>query len=95
MSLQLHLVKRSRVLEAPLREGIDPRRFSSAKRASADGLVIETALFFDPAGYKSFMNFYRNDEQKVVNLALTYMNGIQVLQELLNWDMRLTIRHQN
>ncbi|XP_071455114.1 A disintegrin and metalloproteinase with thrombospondin motifs adt-2-like [Hetaerina americana] len=42
-------------------------------------LTMETAVFFDEAGYKMFSPFMGNDDKQIIDMLLAYMNGIQAL----------------
>lgn len=54
--------------------GFDKR--SNIKRTTAK-LTIEVALFFDEAGYKIFAPYFNNDERRITNMLLAYMNGVK------------------
>ncbi|XP_039277211.1 A disintegrin and metalloproteinase with thrombospondin motifs adt-2 isoform X1 [Nilaparvata lugens] len=42
-------------------------------------LTLETALFFDEAGYKLFSPYFENNDDKLKNMLLAYLNGVQAL----------------
>lgn len=41
--------------------------------------TVELGLFFDEAFYKTFTSFFENDEVKMTNFILSYINGVQSL----------------
>ncbi|XP_039276026.1 uncharacterized protein LOC120349628 [Nilaparvata lugens] len=41
-------------------------------------LTLETALFFDEAGYKLFSPYFENNDDKLKNMLLAYLNGLLV-----------------
>ncbi|XP_063981651.1 A disintegrin and metalloproteinase with thrombospondin motifs adt-2 [Diachasmimorpha longicaudata] len=80
-----HLVKRSYIsppeyfqtsrnyVELPL-DAI-PR----SRRGASPELTIELAVFFDEPAYKLFSPFFNNDERKMRDMLLAYVNAIQAL----------------
>lgn len=49
------------------------------RRTSTGRLTLEVALFFDQAGYDIFAPMYRYDSEKIRDLLLAYLNGVQAL----------------
>ena len=47
-----------------------------SKRGTSD-LTVETALFMDPKATQIFMSYYRNNQNKLQNMILAFMNQIQ------------------
>lgn len=43
------------------------------------GLTLELALFFDEAAYKIFAPYMDNNEKKIQDMLLAYVNGVQAL----------------
>ena len=67
-------------------QGLSPKfpRFMKRKRsvaqkrsAGGNGLVVEIFVVLDPEAVKAYMDFFDDDEQKVIELALIVINGIQ------------------
>lgn len=52
---------------------------SEGKANAADRLTLEVALFFDEAGYQTFAPLFRYDLEKISDLLLAYLNGVQAL----------------
>ena len=55
------------------------RKRSVVQKRSADdnGLVVEIFVVLDPEAVNAYMDFFDDDEQKVIELALIVINGIQ------------------
>ncbi|XP_018574479.1 A disintegrin and metalloproteinase with thrombospondin motifs adt-2-like [Anoplophora glabripennis] len=51
----------------------------AASYRPAGGLTLELALFFDEAAYKIFAPHFNNDDKKLQDMLLAYMNGVQAL----------------
>ena len=48
------------------------------KRSAGDnGLIVEIFVVLDPEAVNAYMDFFDDDEQKVIELALIVINGIQ------------------
>ena len=48
------------------------------KRSAGDnGLIVEIFVVLDPEAVNAYMDFFDEDEQKVIELALIVINGIQ------------------
>ena len=67
-------------------QGLSPKfpRFMKRKRsvaqkrsAGGNGLVVEIFVVLDPEAVNAYMDFFDDDEQKVIELALIVINGIQ------------------
>lgn len=54
-------------------------RSEEGPRALNDRLTVEVALFFDEAGYERFAPLFRYDSEKISDLLLAYLNGVQAL----------------
>ncbi|XP_014474312.1 PREDICTED: A disintegrin and metalloproteinase with thrombospondin motifs 14 [Dinoponera quadriceps] len=67
-----HLVKRS------LKHRIEEQRFARAA-TEGGGLTLELAVFFDEAAYRLFSPFLDEDDRKIRDMLLAYVNGIQAL----------------
>ncbi|XP_029680560.1 A disintegrin and metalloproteinase with thrombospondin motifs adt-2 isoform X2 [Formica exsecta] len=67
-----HVVKRSSIrtrnLETPKRT-----------RATRERLTLELAVFFDETAYRLFSPFLDGDDEKIRDMLLAYVNGIQAL----------------
>lgn len=83
----LHMIKRSVNLpntqhdfrKSPLLpKNLTRMEYRSSQRSS-ERLTLEVALFFDEAGYHKFAPFYRYDSDKISDLLLAYLNGVQAL----------------
>uniref|UniRef100_A0A1B0EVJ6 Putativedisintegrin and metalloproteinase with thrombospondin motifs 16 n=1 Tax=Lutzomyia longipalpis TaxID=7200 RepID=A0A1B0EVJ6_LUTLO len=86
-----HLIRRSAHLPAPLNEDysmrndlelLDDDKTSSwtSKLGFRDmKSTIELGVFFDEAAYRIFGPFFRHDMQKLRNMILAYLNGVQAL----------------
>lgn len=85
-----HLIKRSPVFEGNfendfLESKFFDRRFPQVKPMMKQrGVVyhqptVELGLFFDEAFYKFFAPFFENDDEKLQNFILSYINGVQSL----------------
>lgn len=54
--------------------------FTRAERGRVGkSLTLELAVFFDEAGYKLFSPYMDNDERKMRDMLLAYVNGVQAL----------------
>ncbi|EFA07053.2 A disintegrin and metalloproteinase with thrombospondin motifs adt-1 [Tribolium castaneum] len=51
----------------------------AASHRPAGALTVEVAMFFDEAAYKIFAPFLGNNNQKLQDMLLAYMNGVQAL----------------
>ncbi|KAI4481421.1 hypothetical protein M0804_009541 [Polistes exclamans] len=49
------------------------------RRETYEDLTLELAIFFDEAGYNIFSPFFDKDDEKIRDLLLAYVNGIQAL----------------
>ena len=49
------------------------------KRAGKTNLVIETAVFMDKSAFDIYVRFYDGDKQKIRNLILAFVNGMQAI----------------
>jgi Metallo-peptidase family M12/Reprolysin family propeptide len=81
-----HLIKRSSFNFGEFKEDFRISRFRERKLQKAakqllqtDRPLVEIALFFDEAFYNFFAPFYMHDNEKLRNLVLAYMNGVQAL----------------
>ncbi|KMQ86864.1 a disintegrin and metalloproteinase with thrombospondin motifs 2-like protein [Lasius niger] len=68
-----HVVKRSPIRTPSLEI---PKR---ARATSKDRLTLELAVFFDEAAYRLFSPFLDGDDEKIRDMLLAYVNGIQAL----------------
>ncbi|XP_015365933.1 PREDICTED: A disintegrin and metalloproteinase with thrombospondin motifs 3-like [Diuraphis noxia] len=41
--------------------------------------ILETALYFDEAAYKTFSEYFKHDDEHLVDMILAYVNAVQVL----------------
>lgn len=41
--------------------------------------VLETALYFDEAAYKTFSEYFKHDDEHLADMILAYVNAVQVL----------------
>ena len=58
------------------------KKRSVAQKRSAggnSGLVVEIFVVLDPEAVEAYLDFFDGDEQKVIELALVVINGIQAL----------------
>ena len=57
------------------------RKRSTVQKRSADGngLIVEIFVVLDPEAVNAYMDFFDDDEQKVIELVLVIINGIQGL----------------
>ncbi|KAL0132957.1 hypothetical protein PUN28_000590 [Cardiocondyla obscurior] len=71
-----HVVKRS-----PPRLSVDPdfEMHRHRIRDTQENLVLELAVFFDEAAYRLFSPFLDEDDEKIRDMLLAYVNGIQAL----------------
>lgn len=44
-------------------------------------MVLETALFLDEAAYRLFAPFVSNDEAKLRDMILAYLNGVSITRD--------------
>lgn len=51
----------------------------AASYRPAGGLTVELALFFDEAAYKIFSPHFNNDDKKLQDMILAYMNGVSYI----------------
>lgn len=59
---------------------IGDRSFAGTERArDPNDLTIELAVFFDEAAYNIFSPFLDRDEEKIRDMLLAYVNGVQAL----------------
>ncbi|XP_049961994.1 A disintegrin and metalloproteinase with thrombospondin motifs adt-2-like [Schistocerca serialis cubense] len=49
------------------------------RRGKASGYTVEAALFFDEAAYKLFAPFFHNSDERLRDMLLAYVNGVQAL----------------
>lgn len=49
---------------------------ASHRPVPSDKLTAEVALFFDEAGYKAFAPYMDNDDVKLRDMLLAYVNGV-------------------
>lgn len=68
-----HLVKRSP------RYPIKSQHHRFVRGAAEDKLTLELAVFFDEAAYRLFSPFLADDDEKIRDMLLAYVNGIQAL----------------
>ncbi|XP_037913532.1 A disintegrin and metalloproteinase with thrombospondin motifs adt-2-like isoform X2 [Hermetia illucens] len=87
----VHFVRRVHPPDVPF--GNDSRLLQSAKLLQEDiskrmsrgyippfgRVIIEVGVFFDEAAYKIFSPFFDNDDQKLVEMILAYMNAVQAI----------------
>ncbi|XP_015597845.1 A disintegrin and metalloproteinase with thrombospondin motifs adt-1 [Cephus cinctus] len=59
---------------------IDSELFSRPARGRREnGLTLELAVFLDEAGYNLFSPFFDRNEEKLCDMLLAYINGVQAL----------------
>ncbi|KAJ8957643.1 hypothetical protein NQ318_017534, partial [Aromia moschata] len=51
----------------------------ASTRPTGGGMTLELALFFDEAAYRIFAPHLGNDEKRLQDMLLAYMNGVQAL----------------
>lgn len=76
-----HVVKRSPrypIKPNVLRPDLGQRR-RFVRAAAEDKLTLELAVFFDEAAYRLFSPFLDDDDEKIRDMLLAYVNGIQAL----------------
>ncbi|XP_029172858.1 A disintegrin and metalloproteinase with thrombospondin motifs adt-2-like [Nylanderia fulva] len=71
-----HVVKRSLSLRVPSLQETHPKR---ARLAKDERLTLELAVFFDEAAYRLFSPFLDEDDEKIRDMLLAYVNGVQAL----------------
>lgn len=49
------------------------------KRQAQSYPMVELAVFFDEAAYKIFAPYFNHNEEKLRNMVLSYINGVQAL----------------
>lgn len=75
-----HLVKRSSGCPIkPRLQSIMEQRRRFVRGAAKDKLTLELAVFFDEAAYRLFSPFLNEDDEKIRDMLLAYVNGIQAL----------------
>lgn len=50
----------------------------AASYRPAGGMTLELALFFDEAAYKIFSPHFNNDDKKLQDMLLAYINGVSL-----------------
>ncbi|XP_029161135.1 A disintegrin and metalloproteinase with thrombospondin motifs adt-2-like [Nylanderia fulva] len=71
-----HVVKRSLSLRVPSLQETHSKR---ARLAKDERLTLELAVFFDEAAYRLFSPFLDEDDEKIRDMLLAYVNGVQAL----------------
>ncbi|XP_063905245.1 A disintegrin and metalloproteinase with thrombospondin motifs adt-2-like [Zophobas morio] len=81
-----HIIKRANMISHnddvypfPIAGEIMPYIREAASHRPASALTVEVAMFFDEAAYKIFSPFLGNDDRKLQDMLLAYMNGVQAL----------------
>ncbi|XP_011647364.1 A disintegrin and metalloproteinase with thrombospondin motifs adt-2 [Pogonomyrmex barbatus] len=71
---EFHVIKRSP-------RHVDPSLETKRRRirSTKDKLTLELAVFFDQAAYHLFSSFLDEDDEKIRDMLLAYVNGIQAL----------------
>lgn len=41
--------------------------------------VLETALYFDEAAYKTFSEYFKHDDEHLADMILAYVNAVSIL----------------
>ena len=57
------------------------------------GRVVELAVMVDYKAYTTYNRMFRNNRQKVVNMILAVINGVQALYHFQSLGRELTIRY--
>ncbi|KAI4500889.1 hypothetical protein M0802_004100 [Mischocyttarus mexicanus] len=52
---------------------------NTKRQTTYEDLTLELAVFFDEAGYNIFSPFFDKDDEKIRDLLLAYVNGVQAL----------------
>ena len=60
-------------------------------KRSGSELMVELGIFLDKTAYQAYMNYY-NDENKVLNMVLTFINGIQALYHQPSLGRKVSFR---
>lgn len=63
----------------PLKKAQKRNRFENSRGIDFDRPTVELGLFFDEEFYKIFSPFFNNDEKKLEDFILSYVNGVQSL----------------
>ncbi|XP_015516673.2 A disintegrin and metalloproteinase with thrombospondin motifs adt-2 [Neodiprion pinetum] len=58
---------------------LDYNLFSRPRRGNGKSLTLELAVFFDEPAYRLFSPFMDKDEEKMRDMLLAYINGVQAL----------------
>ncbi|XP_034939046.1 A disintegrin and metalloproteinase with thrombospondin motifs adt-2-like [Chelonus insularis] len=61
------------------------------KKRNVDEIIIELAIFFDEPGYKIFSPFFKNNDEKIRDMLLAYINSIQALFYHRSLGIRINI----
>jgi hypothetical protein len=76
-----HIVKRANFISLeddsfPIAGHVLPQLREAASHRPAGALTVEIAMFFDEAAFKIFAPFLSNDDHKLQDMLLAYMNGV-------------------